>query len=107
MRINDAFVLELLRRNHKLNEEQIKGLLDQQKNEKKSLQEVAVETSSLSEKELAHLYSGLIDVPFVEITPRNLDKEVLKLIPERIARQYNAVVFDVKDDGTPLLAMED
>jgi type IV pilus assembly protein PilB len=107
MRINDALVMELLKRNHKLNEEQIKGLLDQQKNEKKSLQEVALETNSLSEKELAHLYSGLIDVPFVEITPRNLNKEVLKLIPERVARQYNAVVFDVKEDGTRKLAMED
>src|ERR1700693_4802646 len=104
MRINDAFVMELLKRNHRLNDEQIKGLVDQQKNENKSLQQVALETNSLSEKELAHLYAGLIDVPFVEITPRNLSKEVLKLIPERVARQYNAVVFDVKANGTRLLA---
>jgi type IV pilus assembly protein PilB len=48
-----------------------------------------------------------IEVPFVELIPRNLRKEVLKLIPERIARQYMAIVFDVKADGTKMLAMED
>ena len=68
---------------------------------------MALKANLLSEKELAHLYSGLIDVPFVELTPRNLNKDVLKLIPERVARQYNAVVFEVKKDGSKSLAMED
>jgi type IV pilus assembly protein PilB len=36
-----------------------------------------------------------------------LRKEVLNLIPEHIARQYNAVLFDVKADGSKHLAMED
>jgi len=107
MRINDGLVMELLKRNHKLTDEQIKGLLEQQKDENKPLRDVALETNSLTEKDLGHFYSGLIDVPFVEINPRNLNKDILKLIPERVARQYNAVVFDVKPDGTRLLAMED
>jgi type IV pilus assembly protein PilB len=107
MRINDSFVIELLKRNRKMTDEQIKGLLEQQKTENKSLQEMALKANLLSEKELAHLYSGLIDIPFIEILPRNLNKEVLKLIPERVARQYNAVVFEVKPDGSRHLAMED
>ena len=39
--------------------------------------------------------------------PREIKHEVLKLLPERIARQYNAVVFDVDEEGTKLVAMED
>ena len=31
----------------------------------------------------------------------------MHLIPERIARQYNVVVFNVEENGTKLLAMED
>jgi type IV pilus assembly protein PilB len=61
----------------------------------------------LTEQELTQAYAAKIDVPFVELIPRNIKKEVLKLIPEHIAQQYNAVLFDVKDDGTKLLAMED
>jgi len=107
MRINDNFVIELLRHSRKITEEQLKALLEQQKTEKKPLQELALKANLVSEKELAYLYSGLIEVPFVELAPRNINKEVLKLIPERVARQYNAVVFDVKLDGSKLLAMED
>jgi type IV pilus assembly protein PilB len=107
MRINDSFVIELLKHGHKMTEEQINALLEQQKTENKPLQEMALKANLLSEKELAHLYSGLVDVPFIEIAPRNLNKDILKLIPERVARQYNAVVFDVEPNGSKHLAMED
>jgi type II secretory ATPase GspE/PulE/Tfp pilus assembly ATPase PilB-like protein len=107
MRINDALVIELLKKSHRVNDEQLNSLLEQQKTDKKPLQELVLKSSLLSEKELTHLYAARMDVPFVEIIPRNLNKDVLKLIPERIARQYNVILFDVKQDGTRLLAMED
>lgn len=106
MRVSDAVVLDLLKSSGKLKDEQIKNL-QQQETDKKSLQDVAIASGLISEKELTAAYARRIDVPFVELVPRNLRKDVLKLIPERIARQYNAVVFDVRDDGSKLLAMED
>src|SRR6185312_9780747 len=39
--------------------------------------------------------------------PQDVKKEMLKLLPERIARQYHAVVFDTDENGTKLVAMED
>lgn len=107
MRISDSLVLDLLNESHKLNQEQIKSLQDQEKTEKKPLQEVVLQSNVLSEKELTQLYAAKIEVPFVEIVPRNLRKEVLNLIPEHIARQYTSVLFDVKADGSKHLAMED
>ncbi|MEK7095901.1 MAG: GspE/PulE family protein [Patescibacteria group bacterium] len=107
MRINDALVLDLLRQDKKLTEEQIKNLLDAQRSEKKPLQDLAMSTNLISEKELTQEYASRTEVPFVEIIPKNLRKDVLKLIPEHIARQYNVVLFDVREDGSKLLAMED
>ncbi len=107
MRINDALVLDLLRQDKKLTEEQIKNLLDAQRSEKKPLQDLAMSTNLISEKELTQEYASRTEVPFVEIVPKNLRKDVLKLIPEHIARQYNVVLFDVREDGSKLLAMED
>ncbi|MBI2007854.1 type II/IV secretion system protein [Candidatus Saccharibacteria bacterium] len=106
MRTSDAVVLDLLKSSGKLKDEQIKNL-QQQETDKKTLQDVAITSGLISEKELTAAYAARIDVPFVELIPRNLRKEVLKLIPERIARQYNAIVFDVRQDGSKLLAMED
>ncbi|HLG91199.1 MAG TPA: GspE/PulE family protein [Candidatus Saccharimonadales bacterium] len=106
MRTSDAVVLDLLKSSGKLKDEQIKNL-QQQETDKKTLQDVAIASGLISEKELTAAYAARIDVPFVELIPRNLRKEVLKLIPERIAHQYNAIVFDVREDGSKLLAMED
>jgi type IV pilus assembly protein PilB len=106
MRISDAVVLDLLKGTGKLKDEQIKNL-QAQETDKKLLQDVAIASGLVSEKELTSAYAARIEVPFVELIPRNLRKDVLKLIPERIARQYNAIVFDMTEDGTKLLAMED
>jgi type IV pilus assembly protein PilB len=107
MRINDSYVIAMLEKNHKINDEQLRSLLEQQKTEKHPLQDMAIKANLITEKELTQLYSALIDVPFTELVPRNLNKEVLKLVPEKIARQYNVILFGVKADGTKQLAMED
>lgn len=106
MRINDAVVLDLLKSSHKINDQQIKNLQTQE-TDKKTLQDVAIASGLVSEKDLTAAYAKRIDVPFVELIPRNLRKDILKLIPERIARQYNAIVFEVHEDGSKMLAMED
>lgn len=107
MRISDGLVIELLKKSHKVNDELLHALVEQQKTDKKPLQDVVLRSNAISEKELTQLYAVEIGVPFVEIVPRNLRKEVLKLIPEHIARQYSVVLFDVTLDGAKLLAMED
>src|SRR5579872_6990976 len=95
MRISDGVIVELLHKSGKVGEDELKNLLEQQKTAKKPLQELVLASNLVSEKELVQLYAAQIEVPFVEISPRNLRKEVLKLIPERIAKQYRAVLFDV------------
>jgi type IV pilus assembly protein PilB len=107
MRISDSLVLDLLRDSHKVNAEQLKTLQDQQRTQRKTLQDIVLQNNALSEKELTQLYAAKIEVPFVEINPKALRREVLNLIPEHIARQYTSILFDVKDDGSKLLAMED
>lgn len=107
MRINDAMVVELLKASKKVNQDQLKGLLGQQRTDKRPLQDLVLAGNLISEKDFVQAYADRVDVPFVEVIPKNIRKEVLRLIPEHIARQYNAVLFDVTEDGTKLLAMED
>lgn len=107
MRVSDDLVEKLLTATGKFSYEQLKALREQEKTDKKPLQDVVVTTNTMSEKELTKLYAAEIDVPFVEFAARDLHKEMLKLIPERIARQYRAVAFDVDEDGVVFVAMED
>jgi type IV pilus assembly protein PilB len=106
MRIPDSLVEKLLLSSKQFSKEQIAGLSEQVTAEKKPMQDLVIKNNLLSEKDLTKLYADEIEVPFVELNAKEIKHDILKLLPERIARQYNAVVFDV-DKDTKLLAMED
>ena len=61
----------------------------------------------MSEVQLGQKIGEYINVPFVTIEPKDIPDDVLKRIPEHIARQYNVVLFAVDDNGVLSLAMED
>lgn len=107
MRISDSLVEKLLVDAGKVTPEQLKTLKEQVESEKKPLQDIAISGGTISEKDLTKLYAAEIDAPFVELNPKEVKREVLKLIPERVAKQYRVVIFGVEEDGVKLLAMED
>lgn len=107
MRVSDALVEKLLTATGKFSYDQLKAFREQEKSEKKPLQDIVVASNAISEKDLTKLYAAEIDVPFVEFNARELHKDVLKLIPERVARQYHAIAFDIDEDGVIFVAMED
>lgn len=107
MRISDSLVERLLASTGKIGEDELRALLEQQKSEKKPLQDVVVATNTLSEKDLTKLYAAEIDVPYVELNPKELPTEILNLIPDRVARQYRVVAFNEDNDGVVYVAMED
>jgi type IV pilus assembly protein PilB len=106
MRIADSLVEKLLLKSKTISKEQLEALREQVAAEKKPLQDLVIKNNLLTEKDLTKLYADEIEVPFVELNAKEIKHEILKLLPERIARQYNAVVFDV-DGETKLVAMED
>jgi type IV pilus assembly protein PilB len=107
MRIADAMVEKLLTKSNKATKEQLSSLRQAKTDEKKPLQDLVIKNNVVTENDLTKLYAAEIDVPFIELNAHEIKNDVLKLLPERIARQYNAVVFDVAKDGTKLIAMED
>lgn len=107
MRIPDSLVEKLLTASTKVTKEQLAGLRQQEETEKKPLQDLAIKNNVISEKDLTKLYADEIEIPFIELNAKEIKREVLKELPERIARQYNAVVFEVAEDGTKQVAMAD
>lgn len=60
----------------------------------------------IDEEQLAKLMSDYLDVPVVDLTGTKIPQEVLKIIPEPIARRYQVIAFSKK--GNELhLAMTD
>ncbi|HSX30103.1 MAG TPA: GspE/PulE family protein [Candidatus Saccharimonadales bacterium] len=106
MHIGDSLVEKLLRQSG-ANDTQIAALHDQAVGEKKPLQELAIKNNLISELDLTNLLAKEIEVPLAKLDPQKIKKDVLKTLPERLARQYRAVVFDVDPSGALQVAMED
>src|SRR5437868_5619261 len=107
MRISDALVEKLLTTNQKVTAEQLQALHEQEASEKKPLQDLVIAGNIVSENDLTKLYAQEIELPFEDLNPKEINPEILREIPERIARQYGVVLFRQEPDGSKLLAMED
>lgn len=106
MHISDSHVETLLHKSGVATTEQLNALRGQESAKNKSLQDLVVQNGLTTEKDLTKLYAAEVDVPFIELNPRDIKREVLELLPERIARQYDTVVFGA-EGRIKLVAMAD
>ncbi|HET8690085.1 MAG TPA: GspE/PulE family protein [Candidatus Saccharimonadales bacterium] len=107
MKLSDKETEKLLLGGAKLDQDKLEALKKTSAKNKASLQETALKNDVISDKDLTELYGKEIGVPFISIDAKNLKKEIAAALPERIARQYNAVVFQVDKDGTHHIALSD
>lgn len=106
MRISDDTLVRLLTEHSKLTDEQFLELRKEQEKNHRPLQLLAISKELIDDEELTKLYAEYADIPFIKLNPKEIEKSTLDILPERLARQYNAVVFG-SDGPTKLLAMED
>ena len=107
MRISDELMEKFLQRSSQITTDELATMRQQSVDGNESLQDLAVKSNLISENELTKLYSKEIDVPFADFNPKDIPVEVLQQIPERLAKQYKAIVFGVDQAGNQLVAMED
>jgi type IV pilus assembly protein PilB len=107
MRISDVIIEKLLTRSGVATAEQIAALKEEAVRSRRPMHDLVVEKEIATEKVLIQAFADYAQIPFIELDPRDIPSDVLTRIPERIARQYNAVLFKVGEDGVQQLAMED
>ena len=107
MRILDDTLEKLLTRNNIASEQQLASLREEAVRSSQSLQDTVLASKMIDETELTKLYAAYIDIPYIEINPQDIPTDTLSRIPERIARQYNAVIFQIDEDGLIHLALDD
>lgn len=107
MRISDATIEKLLEQNNLANDEQLATLKQESARSKRPLQELILQNNLIDETTLTKAYASYADIPFIELDPRDIPQETLNKIPERTARQYNAILFKVDENDIAHLAMSD
>lgn len=107
MRIADVTMEQMLKDTGKVNEEQLVDLKESATRLKRPLQDIVLTKHLYDELTLTKAYAERTNIPFVELTPSSIPPETLAMLPERVARQYNSVVFGVEENGLVNIAMDD
>ncbi|MFL0796723.1 MAG: Flp pilus assembly complex ATPase component TadA [Cellvibrionaceae bacterium] len=102
IRIGDLLVAKQL-----ITEDQLMEALAEQKRSGRKLGAALIEMGLIQEDELLRLLSEQLNVPFVDLKNYQFDREVVKQLPEMLARRYRAVVLKEEADGTLMVAMAD
>ncbi len=107
MRISDVTMEKLLVRSGVATAEQVSALKEEGARSRRPLQELSIQHQITDEKSLTKAFAEYAQIPFIELDGHQIPSDILNKIPERVARQYNAVLFKVDDEGVHHLAMED
>jgi type IV pilus assembly protein PilB len=107
MRISDITIEKLLERSGAATKEQLAALKEEGSRSRRPMQDLAIQHELVDEEGLVQAFAAYAEIPYIKIDPRDIPSDALNKIPERIARQYNAVLFKIDEDGLLHLAMED
>lgn len=107
MRIPDDTLINLLVRSKVATKKQLDSLAEDASRSNIDLQEQVLKEKIVDEPTLTKLFADYAGFNFIDISPEDIQPEALTKLPERIARQYNVVVFRVDERGTIHFAMDD
>lgn len=107
MRISDVTMEKLLERSGVATPEQIAALKEESVHSRRPLQDEVIQQKLMDDEALARAFADYAKIPYIKLDPIEITSDVLNKIPERIAKQYNVVLFKIDPDGTMHLAMDD
>ena len=94
MQIEDQQLKNFIADSGLISREDLEIALNESSKSKRKLEEVLLEKKLISEDKLGNMKAYILGIPFVDIKETEIDAEILKIIPEPMAKQYNAVAFD-------------
>ena len=90
-----------------LTEEQLHRALEAKASTGQRLGEIVVELGFTTERAIAGALAEQYELEYVDLDIVQLDKRAIALLPEELARRYEALPLSLLEDGTPLLAVTD
>ena len=99
-------IVEILVKSKQLSQEQLEQALEIQKQKQIPLRSILVKEGFISEEGLLSLLSEQLYMPTLHLARYKFDTEIIKLVPERMARQYNIIPLS-QIGNTMTVAMSD
>ena len=99
MGVSDAQLYKLLKGLDVVDEKELLALYRQSEKEKVPFQELVIQKDILSDENLGEVVADFLKVPFISLAKQSIPRNVLTVVPERVARANRIIVFDVSEKG--------
>ena len=73
---------------------------------KKPLRDVLLNRGDIKEVELKRLEAYILGIPFVDLSHETINPEILRIIPEAIARKYTIVAFNKREKNLEVAMLD-
>lgn len=94
MQVGDQQLKMFLLESEILSKKDLEIILKEAKKNNKRLDEIIVEKGFATEGEVNNFKAYILGIPFIDLEKSEIEESILKIIPEQVARQYNAIAFD-------------
>jgi type IV pilus assembly protein PilB len=91
----------------RVTEDQVQLALDAQSSDPRSLRKIMVSLGFISEAELAQVQAQQLKLDYIELTERDVDRDVVGLVPKRILRKHRALPLRIDNVRRLVVAMSD
>ncbi len=99
---NKVKIGDLLRQYEIITEDQLNKALEEQTRTGRKLGKVFVDLGFVTEEEITKILAHQLDVPYVDLTQQQPKKDVVKMLPENLARRFRVIPIDRNDSGIVL-----
>lgn len=76
------------------------------KSKKKPITDLLVAKGKFSDDDLRRMQAYILGIPFINLKGQTLNRDILNLIPEPIARKHNIVAFEKRDDSLEVAMLD-
>ena len=101
IRLGDLLVQQKL-----ISQAQLMEALEKQRQSGRKLGRVLVEHSFVTEDEISGAIARQLQIPFLDLRQVHVRPEIVRLLPEQLARRFRAIVLEQRDERV-LVAMAD
>ncbi|MFZ2153940.1 MAG: ATPase, T2SS/T4P/T4SS family [Candidatus Moraniibacteriota bacterium] len=99
MRVENKQLKDFLLDSEILDPKEIERVFDYAQENDRVMGDLLIEEKLVSSEDLNKLYAYILGIPFVDIGKETISPDILKIIPEPIAKKYKIVAFDKTDSN--------
>jgi len=99
MKINDEFLKKILVDSDLVSKGDFNLAEKESKARNRSIEEIIIEKGLVSDEELGKLIADEIGTPFINLQKIKIDKNVLDIVPEIVAKEQGIIVFQRTKEG--------